>query len=385
MRARARCHTGDEFEPVSKVSKCQKFDGIMGIVYDPDADTFGFGTGHVLPHPQHATGLAELPWGSLVALPPLPLSPPLGGDCETNSAATTTTTTKSKRKRKQQLKRKAKTKAKQLNNSEGNSADSGGSESIVAGKLFTQFTIKQIYSQIVGSTKASDKLFLYRTLPVYREDIDYILPGEWLNDLDISLAYEMMLALLQHHGMDKLVQMVWPLVVHLLMYLPMDPKDLLPPELDQAEVVFLPINVLEEDDADDDNDGDHWALTVLLVVDHVLYVYDLMSEEPLPPAFGQMAQKLLRCNLGLRTSKPLKVEVMKCDQQHNFDDCGIHVIINLALIIRQLIAAKTDDTEVDMDLSAVKADLFQARGQFLALIKQLQDQLEALASEEEDK
>ncbi|CAN3373428.1 hypothetical protein DIURU_000358 [Diutina rugosa] len=351
----------------------------MGIVYDPDADTFGFGTGHVLPHPQHATGLAELPWGSLVASPPSPLSPSVG-DGETNSAATTT---KSKRKRKQQSKRKAKTKAKPLT-TEGNSGDSGGSESVV-GKSYTQFTIKQIYSQIVGSTKASDKLFSYRTLPVYREDIDYILPGEWLNDSDISLAYEMMSALLQHHGMDKLVQMVWPSVVHLLMYSPMDPKDLLPPELDQAEVVFLPINVLEEDDADDDNDGDHWALTVLSVVDHVLYVYDSMSEEPLPPAFGQMAQKLLRCNLGLRTSKPLKVEVMKCDQQHNFDDCGIHVIINSALIVRQLIAAKTDDTEVDMDLGAVKADSFQARGQFLALIKQLQDQLEASASEEEDK
>lgn len=333
----------------------------MGIIYDPDGPGFGFGNGHLLQHPNNATGLADLPWGSLVSGSLLSHSP------KSETDTTPEPPTKTKRQRKQP-KRKAKTKGKARDPSPEDS------ESPLAQKQFTQFTIKQLYNQIVGATKASDKLFLYRTLPVYREDIDYILPGEWLNDLDISLAYEMMLALLQHNDMDKLVQMVWPLVVHLLMYLPMDPKDLLPPELDQAQFVFLPINVMEEGDADD-NDGDHWALTVLLIVDHVLYVYDSMCEEPIPPAFGQMAQKLLRCNLGLRTHKPLKVVVMKCDQQHNFDDCGIHVIINLALIVRQLVASKTDDTEVDMDLAAVKVDLYQARGQFLALIKQLQDQL----------
>lgn len=322
----------------------------MPIVFDPDQELFGFGNGAIAEAPLNSTGLSDIDWVNLPDDAPKEPSPP--------PVAPT---------RKQPRRRAKTTKA-----VKGQADASPG-----AGDKHNRFTIKRTYSQIVGNSKATDKLFSFRTMPVYREDIDYILPGEWLNDLDISIMYELLGDLLEHHGLKEPLQLIYPLVVHLLMYLPMDPHDLLPKEVVDAQFLFLPVNVLDEEAVQDDYDGDHWALTLFSVLENKLYVYDLMADDDGAATFTNLAKKLQSVKLIVRLHKPISVEMIACDQQKNFDDCGVFVVMITALLVLRFIRAKLDDVQVDLNVEHIKLDGLQGRGDIMSLIRCLQLKMEA--------
>lgn len=320
----------------------------MPLVFDTDTEQYGFGSGGPLEEPSSTTGLNNLDWINLdtFSTPQPTPSPPSPQPV----------------KKRRQPRRKAK------KNSQP------PPEKQILTQLHNKFTIKTNYAKIVGKCKIADKLFLFRTLPVYREDIDYILPGEWLSDSDISLIYELMNELLECHELNEVVQLIWPLVVHLLMYSPMDARELLPKEVGEAQFLFLPFNIVEEA-LMEANDGDHWALAVYLVLEHCVYVYDLMQDEETGKSAAALANKLSQCKRLVRSHKPIGVKVMSCHQQENFDDCGVHVVMNLALLILRLIAAKLG-AQMEWGVEQTVVDGLQGRGDMMELVMRLKDKLE---------
>lgn len=237
--------------------------------------------------------------------------------------------------------------------------------------------LKALFSSIVKSTcqnsEADAKILQYHSIALYKSDLEHFLPGEWLNDNNISLIYELIIQIFIKHGrkFSNQIQLLFPSLIQLLMHFPDDVESLLPvDELKSLKLIFLPINFIDEMDVDleDANNGDHWSLGVLSLLDNTLYVYDSMQiddDEISEIQLKKLVQKLQSCNTIVHGK--LKVRHLKCDQQQNFDDCGVYVIMITCYLINQLL----HQDEMSLDISRVKFNPLDARLHIMKLISRL--------------
>lgn len=237
--------------------------------------------------------------------------------------------------------------------------------------------LKALFSSIVKRTcqnsEADAKILQYHSIALYKSDLEHILPGEWLNDNNISLIYELIIQIFIKHGrkFSNQIQLLFPSLIQLLMHFPDDVESLLPvDELKSLKLIFLPINFIDEMDVDleDANNGDHWSLGVLSLLDNTLYVYDSMQiddDEISEIQLKKLVQKLQSCNTIVHGK--LKVRHLKCDQQQNFDDCGVYVIMITCYLINQLL----HQDEMSLDISRVKFNPLDARLYIMKLISRL--------------
>jgi len=263
-------------------------------------------------------------------------------------------------------------------------APSQGTETVF-NPFLTTTQIKQTYREIVKNcptgANTDVKLFQYHSIAVYKSDADYILPGEWLNDSNISLFYELMGQTMAHLPQVKFpsqVQLLYPTLVQLFLHFPVSDEieSVLPiDDLKKLKFIFIPINFIDDYDSVDleqVNQGDHWALAVLSIMESKLYLYDSMAidedTESDKKLLHQLTQRLLSCKTIIKTNK-IEVVKMRCDQQDNFDDCGVYVLMITCYLIKQLMLHH--DEPISMDISNVKFNPLSGRFAMIDLLHRL--------------
>lgn len=190
-----------------------------------------------------------------------------------------------------------------------------------------------------------DKLLLFRvgSVSFYREDMHNLQPGEWLNDNNISLVYELLASWLAQQAFGSQLVLLYPALVQLVMHTEGNVAGLFPPEYAKLHFVFFPFNATEEDAAlEEANNGDHWVLCVYSKVDQTLHVLDSMAAHDTLP-FEQLARKI---------GKHVTVAHAKCQQQDNFDDCGVFLLMTTChlvagLMLGQAVSFSLEDVQLD--------------------------------------
>lgn len=218
-------------------------------------------------------------------------------------------------------------------------------------------TLKQTYSKIIKEsghkTKEDFKILHCHSVSLYKSDLEHILPEEWLNDNNISFVYELIYQYFLKQSEDdnyaKQVALLYPSLVQLFLHMPIndDIETILPmDDLKSAKFIFMPINYIDDYDGvdlEDLNNGDHWILGVLSLLENRLYVYDSMafgenddttSEDHL---FLQLTKRLEKCKSLVKGNRKIQVIKMACDQQDNFDDCGVYLIMITCTLIHRLL------------------------------------------------
>ncbi|EGW31652.1 uncharacterized protein SPAPADRAFT_62269 [Spathaspora passalidarum NRRL Y-27907] len=241
--------------------------------------------------------------------------------------------------------------------------------------------IKSIFSKLTKSNQSDFKLFQYHSIALYKSDIEHILPGEWLNDNDISLIYELIQQIFiksGHRQFSYQIQLLFPSLVQLFLHFPINDEieAILPvDELKKSKFIFIPINLIDDYDTVDlegANVGDHWALTMLSLLENRLYVYDSMTTEADDyQLLTQLCKRLQSCKSIVTSNKPIQIVHLKCDQQDNFDDCGVYVIMITCYLINQLLYQE----HISLDLSKVRFNPLDARLYIMKLISRLANTL----------
>ncbi|KAI5970623.1 hypothetical protein CANMA_000319 [Candida margitis] len=241
--------------------------------------------------------------------------------------------------------------------------------------------LKQIYNKIITAKSTSKegtsdfKLGQCHSISIYKSDLEHILPGEWFNDNNISLVYELIKETFINSGscrpFTNQVQLLFPSVVQLMQHFPAsDIENLLPmDDLKKSKIIFLPINMidepLEELDLETANNGDHWVLGVLSLLDERLYVYDSMKIDVDIKGdlqLQKLCKKLESCSNLVRGK--IKIVSLNCDQQRNFDDCGVFVVMITCYLMDQFCFSE----EIALDLTHVKFNSLDARLSLMKLV-----------------
>lgn len=248
-----------------------------------------------------------------------------------------------------------------------------------------QSEITKMYNKILKMANVlrnqDIKLFQYHSVAIYKSDVEYLLPDEWLNDNDISLVFEMLTQLIVNNReikYGKQVQLLYPTLVQLFLHFPIsnDIESILPvKDLQDLKFIFIPINFIDDYDSvdlEDANQGDHWALAIFSILESKIYLYDSMrldqdtdSDKKL---LHELTTRIMSCKNIFKTSK-IEIVHMNCDQQKNFDDCGVFVLMITCFMMKRLLL--DDGTRINMDISNVKFDPLQARYQMIDLVYRL--------------
>uniref|UniRef100_A0A0L0NTB1 Ubiquitin-like protease family profile domain-containing protein n=1 Tax=Candidozyma auris TaxID=498019 RepID=A0A0L0NTB1_CANAR len=282
------------------------------------------------------------------------------------------------RKMKKELKLQKKANARRLR-----LAKRGISEAVLENTGFNEYTakqeIKRIHNRIVSRMPlqgVSDfKVFHYESIAFYKSDVDHLVPGEWLNDNNIALVYELLTKyFLKETPFGHEVLLLYPSLVQLFLHYPSveEVASILPQkELSKLKLVFIPFNFVDSMiDLEDANNGDHWALCVLSIMEKRLYVFDSMSSED--DHEDEMLLRQLAKRLQSAIFKPkdtLSVMKMPCDQQDNFDDCGVFCIMFTVYLVAQVISGEPIDIDIrDVNFNALSGRLFM-----MELVKRLSE------------
>lgn len=213
--------------------------------------------------------------------------------------------------------------------------------------------IKKVYSKL--ATKEETKLLQFESVALYTTDLDQILPGEWINDNIISLVYEYLTeTVFKNH--KKFVKLISPAVVQLISFTDHDILD--PKDFKSSKIIFLPVNETEE--------GDHWFLMVLNILEHEVLVYDSMVDETDSESkllINKIVDRLAKQGI---ISNKMKVKFMKIEQQSNFDDCGVYVIMISCYIANMLM-----NQSINFDLSDIKFNPLKGRLDIMHIIYHL--------------
>ncbi|CAK9439454.1 uncharacterized protein LODBEIA_P35660 [Lodderomyces beijingensis] len=244
--------------------------------------------------------------------------------------------------------------------------------------LFTNIILNKSDTKDALSLRKDFKILQYHSIALYRSDLEHILPGEWLNDNDISFVYELLVQIFiksdQCRDFATQIQLLFPSLVQLMLHFPADDiENLLPmSDLSKSRFIFLPINFidepLEEVDLETSNNGDHWALGVLSLLENKLYIYDSMrisDNENDARQLMSLCAKLESCPKLIKGK--ITVVHMKCDQQRNFDDCGVFVIMITCYLVSQLLF----HDRISLDVSNIQLNALDARLYIMKLIAKL--------------
>ncbi|KAI5952427.1 hypothetical protein KGF54_003294 [Candida jiufengensis] len=225
----------------------------------------------------------------------------------------------------------------------------------------------------------------YNSVSIYKSDLKNYLPNEWLNDGNLSLIFEFLneLFIKSQIQLSHEIQLIFPSIVQLIQHFPSnDIENLLPiAELTKSKFIFLPINLIDDDDQQQqdlevENNGDHWILGILSLIDYKLFIYDSMTlddDMKTDLKLHKFCKKLESCSL-IPSKQKIKLQYLKCDQQKNFDDCGIFVIMITCYLINELIFGKElvvdEDGKnlVSLDISGVRFNPLACRLSIMKLI-----------------
>lgn len=219
-----------------------------------------------------------------------------------------------------------------------------------------------ILSQSVGS-----KVLHYQSIAFFKEDLQLLLPGNWLNDNNIALIYEW----ISHNHLPEKISLVFPSIVQILVHFPVldDIASLIPTK--NTDYIFLPLNDtenFEESDLEAANTGEHWLLCVYSCRSSRLYVYD-SADDTNDELLTALAKRI---EIGTKTRK-VQITKMECDQQPNEDDCGVYVMMITCALINKLNEQIENNETLLLDILNLKFDANAARMYMMNLIKQLQD------------
>lgn len=231
------------------------------------------------------------------------------------------------------------------------------------------------------SAKARDfKIFQYHSIAIYKSDLEHILPGEWLNDNDISFVYELITQAFINSGRCRdfanQVCLLFPSLIQLIQHFPAESIETLLPmnDLLKLKFVFLPINYIEEPleeiNLEGSNNGDHWALGVLSLLENTLYVYDSMRVDDNVNEERQLqllCEKLENCKKLIKKGSKIRILHMQCDQQTNFDDCGVFVIMFTCYLVHQMLFKD----RISFDMNKVRFNALDGRLHIMQLISNL--------------
>lgn len=310
--------------------------------------------------------------------------------------------TKSERKEKRLQKKVNAARRRKLQREQENAGDSNAGDSAGDGSSYAITTnLKRVYNKILtlsGESRSHDcKLFQYHSTAVYRSDLDLLWPEEWLNDNNISLMFELIYQnflkpKLDLHKFNHQVQLLNPSLVQLFLHFPPDNIEAILPldDLKNLKFIFLPINFIDNDNIDfeDVNNGDHWSLALFSVLENRLYVYDSMNiddDDAEKEWLGELTTRLSSCKSIVKGNKKIDVVKMLCDQQDNFDDCGVYLIMIACYLVKQLLfhdeeQNSNDGITIDLDIGNVRFNATAGRLYMMELIYKLYRSIEECAS-----
>lgn len=232
--------------------------------------------------------------------------------------------------------------------------------------------MQTIFQDLSRDADDDSKLFQFELVPFYKSDLEFVLPGEWFNDNHIAFVYEaIQVFFLKKHAFGFQVQLLLPSLVQLFLHFPGDDLEnmLLKKDLAKAKYVFIPFNFIDEYediDMEDANNGDHWALCVLDVAAKQLLVYDSMSSDDDDDSLLlELAKKLGQFTYN--RSEAVQLVKMKCDQQQNFDDCGVFLLMITCLLISRLISGQA----VTLEIPDVRFEAMSGRLAVMELVEKM--------------
>ncbi|KAI8057066.1 hypothetical protein BDF22DRAFT_617341 [Syncephalis plumigaleata] len=167
----------------------------------------------------------------------------------------------------------------------------------------------------------------YYDVVLRSDDLQLLSPGRWLNDTCIEFFYEYLER--QIVQTDEILLMR-PAIAHMIAQSTSNEYlSVLPPQLHERAVIFLPIN---NHTCADTPGGSHWALLVYTRDTGTFYYYDTMNISNLSAARNMAAKAAKVLNV-----KHPKFLMMPTPQQDNGYDCGVYVISITELICRRLL------------------------------------------------
>lgn len=249
--------------------------------------------------------------------------------------------------------------------------------------------INQVRTEIlsdpsISSTDRDFKIVQYHGIALYKSDIDLLSPGEWLNDNNIAFMYELIdqellrKTLLARTAFSKQVVLLFPAIVQLFLHYPdaSAAATFLPAaEIENLRFVFLPINFGDISGGwTDTGQGDHWLLALWLVLELKLYFYDSMDlgghdDNDENAVLSQLAKRLSLCTATANNGSPIVFERLRCCQQRNFDDCGVHVVMNTCILLSRIIIHENLPGKINLDISRVQTHALGARHAMIELVK----------------
>ncbi|CAO3614321.1 unnamed protein product [Cunninghamella echinulata] len=128
-----------------------------------------------------------------------------------------------------------------------------------------------------------------------------------------------------------------PAMVHLLTYMPGNPKELqgvLPPQFENRRVIFIPIN---DGIADKAYSGTHWSLLVFFRSSKSFFYYDSLNTSNIRPA-KYTAKRMIPL---LKLDMEPEFKVIPSPQQEGTSDCGLMVLSLMDLLIGRIISNTT--------------------------------------------
>lgn len=217
---------------------------------------------------------------------------------------------------------------------------------------------------------ASDEIVLsYHDSLLRQSDVDLLRGPHWLNDQVISFYFEYLTQEVYKDASSILF--VPPEVVQCMkMVSPAEIEMFLGPSnaLDR-DVIFFALN----DNAQNEAGGSHWSLLVWCKPTGSFYHFD--SSAPSNHYVGTaMAAKLkgfLQCPASM---SPLKE--VKCLQQANGYDCGIHVVAQVEFLSKHVL--RTNDFNLDSVKLIPRPQVLHKREEILLLIESLAEDNEGV-------
>ncbi|CAH2350813.1 hypothetical protein CLIB1423_02S05754 [[Candida] railenensis] len=301
--------------------------------------------------------------------------------------------------RKRKLKRESELKSRASSSSSSSSSSASASNQLhVLNHYEITSNIKNTYNKLIQllekehpkeKGKSSDQKFLqFHSVALYKSDLTHLLPDEWLCDNNIAFMYEVIAnGFLSSMDFPHEISLLNPSLVQLFLHMPYDPdtpdtlETMLPvKELSRSKFLFLPMNYIDDFQSinmEEANNGDHWFLAVLSLLDNRLYVYDSMSSDDDDDSLlVELTKRLQTCKSIVKRGK-IDVIKVNCQQQDNFDDCGIFLIMFTCVIINRLIRLTHSEEEegerdadpiITLDISKVKLEPLLGRLSLLNLI-----------------
>jgi sentrin-specific protease 8 len=214
-------------------------------------------------------------------------------------------------------------------------------------------------------------LVLYGDVQIYQEDLENLLPGQWINDSIIEFTYEYFeQELFSKHSLFGFIR---PAIVYLISQIS-DPISLvedsvLPAGLHEKEVLFMPIN----DNRGNIAGGTHWSLMVYCRSLNHFFHFDSMGN--CNEMSARWCQNKIKNVLG--TAKNAAFTCLETPQQKNGYDCGVYVIAITKLLASRLVDRGFDVNTLNTDWFRVtnscisESTILNTRKQLFSQISQL--------------